>query len=78
MEDQSAAAAGSPSADACAERQGALGWALRVALTAHAAAVDSGTRRRARDRLANLLARFSEGEGTADVRAARRVLAAAI
>jgi len=64
-------------AGACAERQGALGWALRVALSAYAGAVGAGFRRQARGRVETLLAQFREGEGTADVRAARRVLSAA-
>src|SRR5579859_180972 len=64
-------------ADAIAERQGALAWGLRVAMSAYAAAAESGPRREARDRVAVLLGRFTEGEDVSDSRAARRLLATA-
>ena len=59
----------------CAERQGALAWGLRVAMDAHTVAADEPTRHQRRDRLAGLLAQFSDGEETLDVEAARHRLA---
>jgi len=58
----------------CAERQGALGWALRTALSVAGAAVEPDARKAARARLAALLERIADGAETADVRAARRIL----
>jgi hypothetical protein len=58
----------------CAARQGALGWALRVALSVARSAGDEDSRRRATTHLAALLQRSAEGEETADLRAARLFL----
>src|ERR1700749_193637 len=57
-----------------AEKQGALGWALRVALSRARSAPDELSRRQAADGLEWLIQKFTEGEGTADVKAARRYL----
>ncbi len=62
----------------CAERQGALGWALRIALSVARSTTDPAARRRSGERLAGLLARFTGGEKTADVQAARRFLASSL
>jgi hypothetical protein len=59
----------------CAERQGALGWALRAALSLASSTVEQTSRSRSKDRLAAILQKFTEGEGTADVKAARLFLA---
>jgi predicted negative regulator of RcsB-dependent stress response len=59
----------------CAERQGALGWALRAATSLTRSATDPDERKRSRERLSEVLARFAEGQGTADHQAARRLLA---
>jgi len=61
-------------AAACAARQGALGWALRVALSQAQASPDAVARNAARARLADLLGRFREGHETADLTAAARWL----
>ncbi|HEY1926559.1 MAG TPA: winged helix-turn-helix domain-containing protein [Caulobacteraceae bacterium] len=62
-------------AAACAERQGALGWGLRAALSILRSATDQGSQSRSRAQLAALLERFHEGRETADVQAAVRFLA---
>ena len=59
----------------CAERQGALGWTLRTALSVARSATDRGAQRRSRERLSDLLERFREGEHTADLQAVTRFLA---
>ena len=59
----------------CAERQGALGWALRIALSVARSTTGHAARRHSREHLAGLLERFTGGETTADVQAARRFLA---
>jgi len=59
----------------CAERQGALGWALRAALSIAKSAVDQASRDRSNERLREVLQRLGEGEETADLRAARLFLA---
>jgi predicted ATPase len=59
----------------CAERQGALGWGLRAALSIARSAKDRSSQRRSRERLAGLLEKFDEGRETADVQAAVRFLA---
>jgi predicted ATPase/DNA-binding winged helix-turn-helix (wHTH) protein len=59
----------------CAERQGALGWALRTALSLARSTVEQASRDRSKKRLAAVLQRFSEGEDTADLQAARHFLA---
>jgi predicted ATPase/DNA-binding winged helix-turn-helix (wHTH) protein len=59
----------------CAERQGALSWGLRAALSIARSAKDRSSQRRSRERLAELLERFDEGRETADVQAAVRFLA---
>ena len=61
-------------AAACAERQGAVGWALRAALSLARSATDPRARRAARERLAGVAQRLTGGEGTADLRAATRLL----
>ena len=58
----------------CAERQGALGWALRAALSLARSSVERASRSRSKERLAALLQRFAEGDETADIQAARRFL----
>ena len=58
-----------------AGRQSALGWELRVAISLARLWERQGQAERARDMLAGLLQRFAEGFGTADVRAARDLLA---
>jgi predicted ATPase len=57
-----------------ATRQGALGWALRVALSRARSETDGLSRRQAKDCLEWIIQRFTEGEGTADFKAARRFL----
>ncbi|HEX4742102.1 MAG TPA: hypothetical protein VH353_12285, partial [Caulobacteraceae bacterium] len=59
----------------CAERQGALGWALRTALSVARSATDRDAQRTSRERLSDLLHRFREGEDTADLQAAALFLA---
>lgn len=61
----------------CSERQGALGWGVRAALSIARSAKDQSSQRRSRERLAALLERFDEGRETADVQAAVRFLASA-
>ncbi|HEY2051530.1 MAG TPA: winged helix-turn-helix domain-containing protein [Caulobacteraceae bacterium] len=58
-----------------AERQGALGWGLRTALSIARSATGQASRRQSKDRLAALLQRFTEGLDTADLQAARLFLA---
>jgi predicted ATPase/DNA-binding winged helix-turn-helix (wHTH) protein len=57
----------------CAEEQGALAWALRAALSLARSAADH-TRPQAREQLEGLLQRFTGGEKTADLQAARLFL----
>jgi hypothetical protein len=64
------------SAADCAERQGALAWELKSALSHARITADRDTRRRARGRLEGLLQRFKEGKETADLQAAALFLAA--
>ncbi|HYS45629.1 MAG TPA: hypothetical protein VEM35_04285, partial [Rhizomicrobium sp.] len=59
----------------CAERQGALAWALRTALSLARSAADEDSRCLARKHLEGLLRRFTEGEQTADLQAAALFLA---
>ena len=59
----------------CADRQGALGWALRTALSRAKSTVERASRDRSKERLAAVLQRFTEGEETADLQAARLFLA---
>jgi predicted ATPase len=59
----------------CAERQGALGWALRTALSVARSATGPNARRRSKDHLSSLLQRFNEGQDTADLQAAALFLA---
>ena len=60
---------------AIAARQGALSYELRSALDAARFWCDSGRAAEAQTLLASILARFTEGPGTADLRAARQLLA---
>jgi hypothetical protein len=57
-----------------AEQQGALGWALRVALSRARSATDDVSRREAKEGLERLFQKFAEGEETADLLAARLFL----
>lgn len=54
----------------CAERQGALSWGLRTALSLARSADGPGSQRRTRAYLEELRQRFTEGGQTADLRAA--------
>lgn len=58
-----------------AERQGALAWSLRIAVSAAHLAQDRGDVDAARAELASVLGRFTEGHDTADHRQARGLLA---
>jgi predicted ATPase/DNA-binding winged helix-turn-helix (wHTH) protein len=57
-----------------AERQGALAWSLRIATSVARMAQASGRVVEARDELAGVIERFTEGHDTADLRDARAVL----
>jgi class 3 adenylate cyclase/flavin-dependent dehydrogenase/tetratricopeptide (TPR) repeat protein len=57
-----------------ARRQGALAWELRIATTWARLAAGRGDRAAARDRLAAVHARFTEGFDTPDLREARALL----
>jgi predicted ATPase/DNA-binding winged helix-turn-helix (wHTH) protein len=57
-----------------ARTQGALSWELRAATSLATLWIQKGRRAEAQDRLGGVLARFSEGRGTADLTRARRVL----
>jgi predicted ATPase/DNA-binding winged helix-turn-helix (wHTH) protein len=59
----------------CAHRQGALSWALRAAVSLARLLRDKGEMTEARTNLSAIYARFSEGFGTADLQAARMLLA---
>jgi predicted ATPase len=59
----------------CAERQGALGWALRAALSLARSAAEPASRAGSKAHLAAVLQRFTEGAETADLQAARLFLA---
>jgi predicted ATPase/DNA-binding winged helix-turn-helix (wHTH) protein len=60
----------------CAERQGALSWSLRAALSVARSAMEPATRNRSKERLSEVLQRFPDRTETADVKAARHFLAA--
>jgi predicted ATPase/DNA-binding winged helix-turn-helix (wHTH) protein len=57
-------------------RQGATGWALRAATDLAALRADEGRGDDARELLLPLVDQFAEGHGTADLKAARRLLEA--
>ena len=57
-----------------AHRQGALSWELRTAMSLARLRRDQGRIREARELLSSVHARFTEGFGTGDLRAARRLL----
>jgi predicted ATPase len=57
-----------------AHRQGALSWELRTAMSLARLKRDRGESREARDLLAAVYGRFTEGFGTADLRAAKQLL----
>jgi predicted ATPase len=57
-----------------AHRQGALSWELRTAMSLARLKRDLGESREARDLLAAVYGRFTEGFGTADLRAAKQLL----
>ena len=59
----------------CAERQGAIGWALRTALSLARSAAEPASRISSREHLAAVLQRFTDGTETADLQAARLFLA---
>ena len=63
------------SAADCAERQGALGWALRTAHSFARSTAEPASRDGSKARLAALLQRFTEGGESADLQAARLFLA---
>jgi predicted ATPase len=69
-----AAGAALAAAKEWAERQGALSWSLRIATSAALLWRDRGRLAAAREELAAVCARFTEGFDTADYRAARAVL----
>ena len=54
----------------CADRQGALSWRLRTALSRAQSETGSSSQRQARKHLENILQKFTEGRKTADVQAA--------
>jgi predicted ATPase/DNA-binding winged helix-turn-helix (wHTH) protein len=58
----------------CAERQGALSWGLRAALSRARSATGPQSRRQNREHLEGLLQRVAEGRQTADVQAASSFL----
>jgi predicted ATPase len=58
----------------CAERQGALAWALRASLSLARSATDEGSRLAAMRALDQRRQRFTEGEATADLEAANLFL----
>jgi predicted ATPase/DNA-binding winged helix-turn-helix (wHTH) protein len=58
-----------------AERQGAVAWGLRAALSLARSETEAGARSLARSRVAALRAKITEGAGTADVQAATLFLA---
>jgi predicted ATPase len=58
-----------------ARRHGALFWELRAALSLARSYCDQGRRPDARDLLASVYGRFTEGFGTADLQSAKRLLA---
>ncbi len=58
----------------CAQRQGALSWGLRAALSRARSATGPQARRQNREHLEGLLQRFAEGRQTADVQAASSFL----
>jgi predicted ATPase len=57
-----------------ARRQGALSWELRTAMSLARSQRDRGESREARDLLAAVYGRFTEGFGTADLREAKRLI----
>ena len=57
-----------------ARRQGALSWELRTAMSLARSQRDRGESREARDPLAAVYGRFTEGFGTADLREAKRLI----
>lgn len=57
-----------------ARKQGALGWELRVALAAAKAHASLEKKREAREMLARVCSRFTEGFETHDVKAAAQLL----
>jgi tetratricopeptide (TPR) repeat protein len=57
-----------------ARRQGALSWELRTAMSLARLRRDRGESREARDLLAAVFGRFTEGFGTADLQAAKQLL----
>ncbi|HEY2010222.1 MAG TPA: winged helix-turn-helix domain-containing protein [Rhizomicrobium sp.] len=68
--DESRAAQLFADAAGCAERQGALAWGLRTALSRARAATGTDSQRQSRQHLESLLLRFTEGRETVDVQAA--------
>ncbi|HET7085407.1 MAG TPA: winged helix-turn-helix domain-containing protein [Rhizomicrobium sp.] len=60
----------------CAERQGAIAWALRTTLSRARLADDENSRHKLKTQLEGLLGRFTEGEETADFQGARLFLTA--
>jgi predicted ATPase len=58
----------------CAEQQGALSWSLRAAISLARLRRDLGRADAAREALSAVYGRFSEGFGTADLRAAQQLL----
>jgi hypothetical protein len=60
----------------CADEQGALSLALRTAISLARLRRDQGRAAEARSHLATVYGQFSEGFGTADLRAAKQLLAA--
>ena len=57
-----------------ARRQGALSWELRTAISIARLQRDEGSVGEARDLLASVYGRFTEGFGTADLRTAKQLL----
>jgi predicted ATPase len=58
----------------CGRRQQALSWELRTVISIARLQRDQGRKREARDLLAPLYGRFTEGFGTADLQIAKRLL----
>jgi len=57
-----------------ARRQGALSWELRCATSLARSQRDRGRHREARELLASVYGRFTEGFGTADLQTVKRLL----
>jgi len=61
-----------------ARQQGAMSWELRTAMTLARLRSKQGRGDEGRRQLASVFTRFTEGLGTADLEAAKRLLAASV